>query len=573
MSAHIEDLLHEFISHSSENGDLTQLTDYISVGFVVDNDDPLQQGRLRVFCPAYNDDPKKLLHIPLCAYVSPVGGVISQNAYARGHIEGEEQSVGATHYGFWAIPEIGAHVLVACINGDSRRRVWMGCLPSHQETHTLAHGRFKHKDGAVDGPLTSEGNPIQPTYGKLQEAFNGETDSAEWKTRGADYQVTGIYDVPSPDKTLYVDDDYETIAENEPDDWVKGILGEHGYDWSGYKNLGSFLASRVQSWTTPGFHTISMDDRPFNSRIRIRTTGGNQIILDDTNERIYFSTSGGKSWIEMDAAGNIDCYSERRMSFHAGKELNFTAGESIRFKSDGFISMYAGATTGQTPLDTPLAVGEIRIHSSDDTHITSDANIRFKVAEDLLGKVGGNMDIDVLGGVNIQVAEETFWQSGGNIRFEAPNVEWYVRSKDTSVNDLTAYLDELVGEINTHISTFDGHTHVYISPQHSAGPADTAAPVNSSPTTEINSEGYSPNPDLTPDETMIAPWTNRVPQHEPWPRVMMIDADDTRNEQSDGPVNKVDWIEQYDNQSDEGREPIGKSEGNDNIPRNEFWRR
>ena len=573
MTGHIEDLLHEFINHSSENGDLTHLTDHISVGFVVNNDDPLQQGRLQIFCPSYNDDPKKLLHLPWSAYVTPVGGVVSQDAYARGHIAGSESSAGAVHYGFWAIPEIGAHCLVACINGDPRRRVWLGCLPSHQETHTLPHGRFKHANGSVDGPLTSEGQPIQPTYGKMQEAFAGETDSAEWKTRGPDYQTTAILDVPSPDKSVYVDDDNTTISGNETDEWVKGILGDNGYDWSGYKNLGSFLASRVQSWTTPGFHSISMDDRPFNSRIRVRTTGGNQIILDDTNERIHVSTSGGKSWVEMDAAGNIDVYGERNLSFHADKNLNFSAGESIRLKSDGFISMYAGTTGGQTPLDSPVAPGQIRIHTADDLHVTSDTNLRFKVAESMLGNIGTNLDLDVLGQVNVQVGGQTYWESVGNIRFESPNVEWNVSSKDTSVNDLTAYLDELVGEINTHISVYEGHTHPYTWTDPS-GASDTSAPSQQSQdTTEINGEGYSPNPVPTLDETFIAPWTNRKPQHEPWPRVMMIDAADGVNTMSNGPVNNVDWVEQYDNVGVAGREPIGKVEGQDTIDRGQFWRR
>ena len=241
MDEHIKDLLHEFIAHSSENGDLTKLTEFISVGFIVDNDDPLQQGRLKIFCPAYNDDPKKLLHLPWCSYVSPVGGVISNTDYTRGHIPGTDTSSGPIHYGFWAIPEIGSQALVACINGDARRRVWLGCIPSHQETHTIGTGRYKHSGGAVDGPLTSEGNPIQPTYSKLQEAFNGETNSAEWKTRGADYQITALYEPPSPDKTVYVDDDLAAIQGSEEDSWVTDILGEHGYDWTSYKNLGSFL--------------------------------------------------------------------------------------------------------------------------------------------------------------------------------------------------------------------------------------------------------------------------------------------------------------------------------------------
>ena len=74
--------------------------------------------------------------------------------------------------------------------------------------------------------------------------------------------------------------------------------------------------------------------------------------------------------------------------------------------------------------------------------------------------------------------------------------------------------------------------------------------------------------------TEISPWTNRVPQHEPWPRVMKQDKGDDVNEENDGYLNNVDWIDQYDNQNPpEGLQPIGRIEGDEEIERGPFWRR
>lgn len=77
--------------------------------------------------------------------------------------------------------------------------------------------------------------------------------------------------------------------------------------------------------------------------------------------------------------------------------------------------------------------------------------------------------------------------------------------------------------------------------------------------------------------TEIAPWTNRVPDHEPWPRVMKQDkgeGDPTNNEINDGYKNNVDWIDQYDNvTSPEGRQPIGVVEGDHLNERGPLWRR
>lgn len=67
-------------------------------------------------------------------------------------------------------------------------------------------------------------------------------------------------------------------------------------------------------------------------------------------------------------------------------------------------------------------------------------------------------------------------------------------------------------------------------------------------------------------------WTNRVPMHEPWPRVMKVD--ETINEKSDEPNKNVRHTDQYDNvTSPDGLKPIGKTEGTTDIPRGKFWRR
>lgn len=72
----------------------------------------------------------------------------------------------------------------------------------------------------------------------------------------------------------------------------------------------------------------------------------------------------------------------------------------------------------------------------------------------------------------------------------------------------------------------------------------------------------------------ISPWTNRVPMHEPWPRVLKQDEGDKQNEKNEGYKNNVDWIDQFDNEKNpEGRELIGKVEGDVEIERGKLWRR
>ncbi len=365
----------------------------LTLGVVVDTGDPLEGGRLRIFCPTLNDNPKKIDVLPWALYISPFGGSINNTAYLRGSDPEHASTDGSTHYGFWAIPELGAQVLVGCIDGDPRRRFWIGCVPEHQQTNTIHHGRFRWDNGSVDGPLSGSNKPIEPMYSNLHEAFNGQIDSHEWRSRVAEYQTAAINadvgQIPNNKMRDSLDQQYTQIEANNPDTWEHAALGAHGYDWSGFKNVKGRKASRVVGLSSPGLHAITLDDRAFNNRLRIRTSSGHQILMDDSNERIYISTNKGKNYIEMDSNGNIDCYSENRISFHSEGDINFTTDATFRVHARDGISMYAGSTQEkhddgdiggsvelQPRLENPPVPGEIRLHSTADTSILSEQNIR-----------------------------------------------------------------------------------------------------------------------------------------------------------------------------------------------------
>lgn len=73
---------------------------------------------------------------------------------------------------------------------------------------------------------------------------------------------------------------------------------------------------------------------------------------------------------------------------------------------------------------------------------------------------------------------------------------------------------------------------------------------------------------------LIALWTNRVPQHEPWPRTLKIDDSSVQNIKNDDYKKNVGHKDQYDNTTrPAGRQPIGMVEGDEDITRNDLWRR
>lgn len=544
----------------------------LTVGVVVDTDDPLQNGRLRIFCPSLNDNPKKLQHLPWAAYVSPFGGVINNACYTRGSDPSNATTKGAVHYGFWAIPEQGAHALVGCIDGDSRRRFWLGCFPSHQETHTLFNGRFKWNgfNGTPDGPFSSSNEPIQPIYENQTQAYVDRT-SREWKTRGADYQPTAVDqnvgEVPNSTKSTYLDEQQEQLSLAEPDQWVKDILGAHGYDWTSFKGLGGFLSSKVYGLTTPGGHTIMMDDRAFNCRVKIRTATGHMLLMDDTNERIYMATNQGNNWMEMDTAGNVDYYAKGRFSVHAENDINFSTDGSYRVKAKKGIYMYAGNSPG-TPLGDIPSDGQIRLHASDDMHIYSNAHIREYAASGMFFETPQDINISsnnfIIGAsinVSIQAGQDVNLKGDSKIAAAVGSTSLGISATNissTATGDVFFQGSSAEGSINSINATF-------LTKKDEAGSG------------LIASGGSAITPDSITtlvSSTEISIWTNRVPQHEPWPRVIMQDSNDPVNQTNNGYLNNVGWVEQFDNStSPVGMEPIGKVEGDVTIERGMFWRR
>ena len=431
--------------------------DSVTLGTVVDTNDPQQMGRIRVVCPAWNDSfDAPLGTIPWAVYMTPFGGMMAQGT--RG--PADDQTEGMTAYGMWAIPKVGAQVLVMCVDGNPGFRVWMGCVYTQHTPHTMPHGRFSNQDdsnleatGKPEGPFSSYEKFIEPLHQNYQEAFGTDRqDNYEWKTRGADRTVSAVDIEAIPDTLSLVADDKD----------VEGL--RQGYDLSRihpdkqYTSTGSNYDSLVYAWVSPGFHAFSMDDREDNCRMRMRTTSGHQIILDDTNERIYIATAEGKNWIEMDQSGNIDIYSDRRISVHSASDINLTSDKSIRMFAKENIHMVA--ETGDVRVhakNNVLAYGENELRlQSNNVSIKADSNIFSEAAANVNQKAGGALNLQSGGSSNIN--------AGGNVLVTGSAIHW------------------------------------------NGPPASTADSASSA-----NANGE------------LAFWTNRVPQHEPWARSMTAD--------------------------------------------------
>lgn len=504
-------------TQSEKNG----ATRGITSGFVVDNDDPQQNGRVRVCCPTLGDDPNpstmNVQNIPWARMGTPLAGTMSQGYRGvDGKVEGE------TGYGFSGVPKVGTDVVVAVLDDNPGMRVVIACLHHQGGGTAMPHGRFQSSGSFPDGPLALDGSHIQPMYDNYTAMFSGPyaqgRQSFEWMSRGVDYTFGAFRGEAKNDRQT--EDDSEDVTVTEPDGRTIQYTQGYGSDRVGdqssvVNNSNRKYDPQVYAWTSPGFHSISMDDRVENCRLRLRTTTGHQIVLDDTNERIYISTFKGKNWIEMDAAGNIDMHSDSRINIHAAKDINLTSEQTIRLASKDIHFR---------------AQNEIRMFSFADTHLISNANIRmasvtstlietgavFSVLATADAKITSSANVHVLAATSAYMTGSSSVQlmSGGNIIGTGAMVLW------------------------------------------NSGPAAESA---DSASTAAAKTAYH---------------TNRIPMHEPWPRVL-VDLDKANNDQqmSATPIAYTSGSLADFEFTDYSNSNIGRMEYGVSLKRNPKWHR
>ena len=85
-------------------------------------------------------------------------------------------------------------------------------------------------------------------------------------------------------------------------------------------------------------HSIALDDGDIegnSNQIRLRTSTGHQLLLNDTEGVIYVGNSDGSCWIELSSEGTMDVFAQDSINFRSAN-INFHADENIKFHSKGF---------------------------------------------------------------------------------------------------------------------------------------------------------------------------------------------------------------------------------------------
>ena len=95
--------------------------------------------------------------------------------------------------------------------------------------------------------------------------------------------------------------------------------------------------------------------------VRLRTAGGHQILMHDTEETIYISHAKGNSWVELAADGSINIYgkngfnlrSEGNINIHSDQNINMNAQGNINMRTHGnAVMLFTNAISNSTTINS-----------------------------------------------------------------------------------------------------------------------------------------------------------------------------------------------------------------------------
>lgn len=305
----------------------------IYIGEVIDNSDSLHTGRITVRISEMGAKDNERI----CLLATPYGGHTKINESGS---DKTKESQAPVSYGLWPQPpEIGTNVVVAYTTSQEQGIV-MGSL--------IAKDRNSMMGGKASSQVYANGDK---SLGPAVEKNPRDTDDADTKP---------------------LDEDFQTILNQQglSVDYVRG----HSQSSARRES-----PSRVFGITTRQGHVLTMDDGDVNgasNNIRLRTKGGAQILMDDSNGFIFITNHSGDAWMEMDRAGHIDVYSRAGISLHTEGDYNVHAKGSINMEAEIGVNI---KSTGGDGIKIESSTAGIDVYSALDMHLESNANYHLLV--------------------------------------------------------------------------------------------------------------------------------------------------------------------------------------------------
>ena len=341
------------------------------IGKIKNNLDPTRSGRLQVYIPDLasgdedNEDNWRTVQ-----YASPFLGTTTQpDTNSQNSFNKVQHS-----YGMWFVPpDIGNLVICIFIGGNPNKGYWFACVPNQLGHHMVPGigGSYKVDDSTIKDKTVESGY----TKGKptVVAEFN-ENNETDWP------------DFINLKKPIHEEQFKVYLEQGLEEDYTRGIISSTSQRESPSYVFGISTpgrptkdaasdpkyVSKVQSGklsesdysvsSRKGGHVFVMDDGNFQNKdrlMRLRTAGGHQILMNDSEHILYIGNDTGSVWIELTGPGHLNIYTGQNVNIRAEGDLNFHADRNIKFNAGQDIQMSASKNFN-------LQSGSLSINSRDD---------------------------------------------------------------------------------------------------------------------------------------------------------------------------------------------------------------
>ena len=351
------------------------------LGIVKNNVDPTRSGALQVYIkqlggPNENDAStwRKV------NYCSPFYGITQQDSTSAG----AGGFFNPHSYGMWFTPpDLGVQVICFFVGGDPTQGFYFGCVADPGFNHMVpAIGSSKNYDTnnatqdayftrAAQLPVTeiNKKNPAvinNPNFFNIpkpvhsvqasilfQQGLINDTERGTISSSAQRESPSTVYGMSTPGRPVY--------AGGLTDEQVQQQLAQNNLNPTKTEIIGR-----------KGGHSVVMDDGTQigeNNLIRIRTSKGHQIMMNDSENFFYICHSNGQTWIELGKEGTVDVFSTNSINLRSQGDINIHADQDI--------NMYAGRNFHA------FANAEVKLNSSGISQITSKGRMTVATTGDL----------------------------------------------------------------------------------------------------------------------------------------------------------------------------------------------
>lgn len=435
----------------------TRVDPYPYMGIVKNNVDPTRAGRVQVWISDFGGNADEPSNWRTVSYASPFMG--TTNTQVNGSKTNSWTESPHT-YGMWMNPpDIGVEVLVIFVSGDPQKGYWFACVSSNISRYMLP-GNASNPHPSTE--FSSE--QVKKVYAAAVADNGGDVPApvTEFNSNLKDYATDpGFINIRKPiHETQYLiltgqgldRDPYRGVltssSQRETPSNVFGIstpgrpLNDPVLDPAYEQKVksGNLTEGDYSVKTRIGGHTFIMDDGDAtgkNKLIRLRSSTGHQIVLNDSANTIYISNNSGTAWVEFTdegklnffSANGIDMRTEGSMNFHADVDINFNAVGKFNLKSEDkahfdFKSLIVNTSEGITV----GSAGKTEFNAAGGFNVDTGSKISLKAAGDVAltgatvkNNSGGTVGVPTPPNIPVNLLSDTSLSSDG-IWIQKPKV-------------------------------------------------------------------------------------------------------------------------------------------------------